>query len=242
MVQRLLTARDGRTGGRALLRSGLLNFPITALFLGVGTALAYAAHLDLLPEIAASERLIPTVARDGLPAGLRSMVFVGLFAAAMSSLDSAICALGTTWVTDVAPRPDDAHPERRIRRMNGVFTLLLMAAAWGMSVYWRALQAAPAANGPPLDLVQFALSAMSIIYGGLLGVFIVAWLRPDRGHPLATLGGLTAGGVVGALLFLQPILLHETYVAWPWWIPCSAAVTASIAALGGGVGQREGRG
>ena len=40
---------------------------------------AQAAHAGALPEIAASERLVPTVARDALPAGLRAMVFVGLF-------------------------------------------------------------------------------------------------------------------------------------------------------------------
>ncbi len=233
MVQRLLTAKDGRTGGAALLRSGWLNFPITALFLSVGTLLAYAAATGAMPDVAASERLVPTIARDLLPPGLRALVFVGLFAAAMSSLDSAICALATTWVTDVAPRSDDAHPERRMRRASVVFTGLLMAAAWAMSIYWDALQAGPADDAAPLDLVQFALSAMSILYGGLLGVFVVAWLRPDRGDPRATLAGLGAGAAVGAALFLQPLLLETTAVAWPWWIPISATVSGGIAALGG---------
>jgi Na+/proline symporter len=234
MVQRLLTAKDGRTGGRALLRSGWLNFPITALFLGIGTALAFAAHVGALPEIAASERLVPTVARDALPAGLRAMVFVGLFAAAMSSLDSAICALGTTWVTDVAPRTsdDDAAGGRRLQRVNVAFTVVLMAAAWAMSAYWSMLQAAPAGAGPPIDLVQFALSAMSILYGGLLGVFVTAWLRPDEGHAPSTIAGLAAGVALGAVLFLQPVWLGETVVAWSWWIPCSASLAAVISVTG----------
>ncbi len=232
MVQRLLTAKDGETGGRALLRSGWLNFPITALFLSVGTLLAYALAIGALPELAASERLVPTVARDLLPPGLRALVFAGLFAAAMSSLDSAICALATTWVTDVAPRAEDAHPERRMRRASVAFTVLLMVAAWAMSAYWDALQSNALGDGPPLDLVQFALSAMSILYGGLLGVFVVAWLRPEHGDARATLAGLAAGSLVGAALFLQPIVLARTIVAWPWWIPISASVSAGIAALG----------
>ena len=232
MVQRLLTAKDGRSGGAALQRSGWLNFPITALFLSVGTLLAYAHSTGALPEIAASERLVPTVARDLLPPGLRALVFAGLFAAAMSSLDSAICALATTWVTDIAPRGSDAHPERRLRRASVVFTVLLMAAAWAMSAYWGALQSSASDGAPPLDLVQFALSAMSILYGGLLGVFVVAWIRPDEGYARATLSGLAAGAVLGALLFLQPLLLERTIVAWPWWIPMSACVSGVIAWAG----------
>jgi len=232
MVQRLLTAKDGESGGAALRRSGWLNFPITAVFLAVGSLLAFASAQGVLPEIAGTERLVPTIARDLLPPGLRALVFAGLFAAAMSSLDSAICALATTWVTDVAPRPNDARPERRMRRASAAFTVLLMAAAWAMSGYWAVLQAAPPGDTPPLDLVQFALSAMSILYGGLLGVFVVAWLSPDRGDARATLTGLVAGGVVGALLFAQPMLLGTTIVAWPWWIPISAAVSGGLAWAG----------
>jgi SSS family transporter len=232
MVQRLLTARDGRSGGTALRRSGWLNFPLTALFLSVGTVLAFADTHHGLPELAASERLVPTVARDLLPPGLRALVFAGLFAAAMSSLDSAICALSTTWVVDVAPRADDPRPERRLRRASVAFTGLLMAAAFAMAAYWRALQAGSPGHAPPLDLVQFALSAMSIVYGGLLGVFAVAWLRDETGTAGATLAGLAAGTLLGALLFLQPILLGQTWVAWPWWIPMSACVSAAIASRG----------
>jgi len=232
MVQRLLTTKDGASGGRALMRSGWLNFPITALFLSVGTLLAYAQAVGALPDLEASERLVPTVARDLLPPGLRALVFTGLFAAAMSSLDSAICALATTWVTDVAPRAGDLHPERRMRRASVGFTALLMLAAWAMSAYWSALQSHTGVDAPRLDLVQFALSAMSILYGGLLGVFVVAWLRPDAGDARATLTGLAVGAVVGAALFVQPLVLDRVIVAWPWWIPIAACASGGIAWLG----------
>lgn len=108
MVQRLLTTRSGGAGGRALVGSGLLNFPLSLMFLFVGTGIAYQYASLPAYDITATDQILPTFALHELPAGARGLVFAGLLAAAMSSLDSAICAIATTWIPPGSacwPRP-----------------------------------------------------------------------------------------------------------------------------------------
>jgi SSS family solute:Na+ symporter len=230
MVQRLLTARGGRAGGAALTGSALLNFPITALFLAVGTAIA--AHYALAPPGWETEagRVVPTYALNALPIGVRGLVFAGLLAAAMSSLDSAICAIATTWTVDFGGRTQAGELTEealaaRTRRAALASSVALVAAALGMSAY-HALLPPPAEGG--LGLVEFALSAMTILYGGLLGVFAVAIGLPGRGSERGAVAGLALGSITGLILFLHPILLGEIWLAWTWWIPVSASVAAGI--------------
>ena len=102
-----------------------------------------------------------------------------------------------------------------------------------MAAYHRALTAAPAqADGPPLlSLVEFALSSMTILYGGLLGVFVWAVGHPRPSADASGVAGLAAGSAVGLALFLHPIALEKTWIAWPWWIPLSAACALATIAL-----------
>ena len=224
MVQRLLTARGGREGGLALTGSALLNFPLTLLFLGVGTAIA-ASHA-LSPPVwdpGESARVVPAFALNALPVGVRGLVFAGLFAAAMSSLDSAICAIATTTTIDLARTPVTGDAlAARTRRAAVHATVGLVISALAMSAYHAGVA------GTGLSLVEFALSAMTILYGGLLGVFAVAVLLPGVGSESSAVRGLATGGALGLALFLHPILLGETWLAWTWWIPVSATVTAVV--------------
>ncbi len=235
MVQRLLTTRDGRSGGRALLGSAWLNFPLTLLFLAIGTGLAHFYSSPPGYDISESTRALPLFALHELPSGLRGLFFAGLFAAAMSSLDSAICAIATSWVTDVLPRQaSDASQVRRIRRASACITLLLIAAALAMAAYHRLLLSSGAdAQGPAgPSLVEFALSSMTILYGGLLGVFALGLLTRSRGSHASVPLGLASGAFVGLALFLHPVALGRTYLAWPWWIPVAALTAFAVAALG----------
>jgi SSS family transporter len=230
MVQRLLATHDGRSGGRALLGSAVLNFPLTLLFLMIGTGLAHFYATAPGYEIGDSARIFPLFALHELPTGVRGLVFAGIFAAAMSSLDSAILAIATSWVVDVRPAAPGTPPDpKRIRLASLAFTFLLVGAALAMARYHLQLQSASATNDAP-SLVEFALSAMTILYGGLLGVFAVGLLAPGRGSVRSALAGLGTGATIGAALFLQPLLLGETMVAWTWWIPISATATFLIAA------------
>lgn len=230
MVQRLLTTRRARGGSIALVGSALLNFPLTALFLCVGTALAwYAAHhLGFSPED--PSRIVPWFAMHVLPAGLRGLVFAGILAAAMSSLDSAICAISATWVVDVRPKPaaGERDTARRSRMTSVGVTVALVVAAMGMDAYRKGLEP----GGGAFSLVDLALSAMTILYGGLLGVFAVAVASPRRRGDRGALAGLAMGACVGITLFLHPLATGSAVIAWPWWIPIAstaAAVTTLVA-------------
>ncbi len=235
MVQRLLTCRDGRSAGRALVISGVINLPVTALFLLVGTAIA--CSWSLAPPsygIGDGSDVLPLFVLHEMPPGLLGLVLAGLLAAAMSSLDSAVCAIAATWTVDVLDRGSD-HQGRTVRRTTVVITGLLAISAisfsWLKEAGW-----APADN-----LVELALSSMTIIYGALLGVFLCAGFLPQRGSSRSVLIGLVTGASLGGLLFFQkPILgVESPLIAWPWWIVITAPVTLAICMTGTRPGESE---
>ena len=228
MVQRLLTTRDGASGGRALLGSAWINFPMTLIFLMIGTGIAFIYSTDPSAPAADSTRILPLFAIHHLPTGVRGLVFAGLFAAAMSSLDSAICAIATTWVTDIRPRHNQGAPPSpgQLRWASAGISIVLVAAALGMATYHETLIAHP--NAP--NLVEFALGTMSILYGGLLGIFGVAFLTRNRGSQSSALAGLAVGTTSGLILFLHPLLLQGVWLAWTWWIPISATLAFAVTA------------
>lgn len=237
MVQRLLTARSGARGGRALVLSGLATFPLVALFLSVGTALwlfyrtglsDHAAGYPLDPKSA-----FPLFIFHEIPGGIRGLIFAGLFAASMSSMDSAVNALATTWMVDVR-RGSRAMggPAAGSRRATVVFAALVTGCALAMVPYNASLEALDPAESPPVTLVQLALSAMTMVYGGLLGAFLVG-LVTRRGSDRSVVVGMLAAGACGTVLFLQPVYLDAVVVAWPWWIILGTLVAFLIGATSG---------
>ena len=227
MVQRLLTTRNALGGGRALLGSALLNFPITLLFLLIGTGLAHFYTSPPSYSIEDHARILPLFALHELPPGIRGLLFSGLFAAAMSSLDSAICALAATWTHDIRPRAlGESDSLRRMKRVSVILTIALIAVSLAMANYHALL----VEQGSAPNLVEFALASMTILYGGLLGIFALGIGTQGRGSPASVTIGLVAGSATGLALFLHPLIAGHTWIAWPWWIPISSSLTLAIAA------------
>ena len=180
-------------------------------------------------DISDHARIFPLYALHELPDGLRGLIFAGLFAAAMSSLDSAICAMATCWCNDIRPaKASDELELQRMRKASLLFSIALIASALAMSAYHAILTEGQPINAP--NLVEFALSAMSIVYGGLLGVFALGFTSHTRGSPASVCAALVIGTALGFTLFLHPVLLGHTWIAWPWWIPISATVAVGVAA------------
>ena len=234
MVQRLLTCRESAEGKRSLWMSGLVGVGVTLLFLAVGQLLfVYVEHLPIGHPLAQTAAQLKSEGHNGhfflhyivdvLPAGITGLVLAAVFAAAMSSLDSAMSAMSATWVTDFyqpyfRPGASQEHYLRVSRWSTAVIGVLLVGMALVVAAYYRA--------NPQTDLLRIALGVMTFFYGALLGIFLVALLSRRRGSTLSNLvGALVSVALVFALKYWTPL-------AWPWFIVLGSLTAASIALLG----------
>lgn len=234
MVQRLLTCRESRDGERSLWVSGLVSVLVTTLFLGVGQMLfVYVRHLPAGDPMGIAAEMLGDSGKNGhfflhyivsgLPTGVTGIVLAAVFAAAMSSLDSAMSAMSATFVTDIY-RPHfrrDAHERHYLltgRLSTVVIAALLVGVALMVVHYYEA--------NPATDLLSIALGVMTFFYGALLGVFLVGFMTRDRGNTWTNAAG-------AALSIVLVVLVKQTTsVGWPWFIVLGTLVTFAVACVG----------
>src|SRR6185295_7526069 len=106
-----------------------------------------------------------------------------------------------------------------------IFGALLFAVA--MFFAWYAKSTAE-------TLVDIALGAMTILYGGILGGFLTPLLFRTRGNDRTVPAAMAAGVALGAFLYFHHVLLglKEKVIEWPWAMLASTLVTITIASLG----------
>lgn len=226
LTQRMLTCADAGRARRSLVFNALIGVPVTSLFLLVGAMMFVLARSGTGAWAPAAEmardRIFPDFIAHAVPAGngLRGLLLAGVCAAAMSSLDSALGALSSTAVVDVyrpyvAPGRSDAHYLRAGRWLSVGFGALLVAIALAFA--------------GRRDLLVDAFGWAGLIFGALLGVFLLGLLTrrgDDRWTPVAMLSSVAT---LAALKLWQdggdpthPRLL----LAWPWWIVVGTLWTA----------------
>lgn len=235
-AQRLLASRSVADTNTALFYNGLLRFPLVLAYCVLGLCIAALASVD--PEFVSR---LPT-REDGnpeynlavvqfvferFPAGLVGLVMVGLFAAAMSSLDSVLNALSATTMEDVV--------RRFARREFSARTEFALARAltftWGVACVALAFVV-----GDIADSVLIAINKIgSLVNGPLLAVFGLGVLTRHVGER-AVLSGLAAGIAADAACWL----LRED-ISWLWWNVIGCVVTVVVAlALSLPAGRRAG--
>jgi Na+/proline symporter len=151
-------------------------------------------------------------------------MMAGLFAAAMSSLDSALNAMASTTVSDFY-RPSryrrgkgDITPGKQVRvsRIAVILWALVLGLFAGVCVFWQRYSGE--------RLIDFALGVMVYAYGGLLGVFLTVLLT-KRGSSRSAIAALLAGFVAVAAMQLAPI-------AFGWKMIVATALSFTICCLG----------
>ena len=97
LTQRMLTCKDVNYARRSVVLSGVISLPVAALFLFIGISLFayYQVHSGTNLPVGA-DKVFPWFIGNELPSGLRGLLLVGVLAAAMSSLDSAMGALSSS--------------------------------------------------------------------------------------------------------------------------------------------------
>lgn len=199
-VQRYITARSDAAAKRSVWLGGLLYVPISALFFFIGTALFayYQARPELLPEGIAADRVFPHFIVHGLPDGLSGLLIAGVFAAAMSSVDSSLNCSATLILHDVYRKyfRKDAGERASMRVLRGA-TVVVGLLGTGIAL----VLALAGAQENTLD-VWWKLSG--IFTGALLGLFLLGFLARRPGNAAAIVGAL-CGAVVIAWMTFTPM-------------------------------------
>ncbi|MEX0794872.1 MAG: sodium/solute symporter, partial [Pirellulaceae bacterium] len=165
VIQRYLTVADQAQARRALWGNAVIVIPASILFFSVGTAIwvFYKTHpLNLVP-LDKPDQIFPWLISSEMPPGLAGLVIAGVFAAAMSSLDSSMHSIATAATTDFYGRLGSPKTAEQTLRMAKLLTLVLGVFGTGSAMVLATLD------------IQFLwdlfLSIVGLFLGTLAGLF-----------------------------------------------------------------------
>jgi solute:Na+ symporter, SSS family len=190
-VQRYMTVKRPREAQGALLLgvgAGAIGV-LLSLLLGVFLFIFYHHFPGLLPEDLAPDQIMPHFVTTQVPPILTGALVAAVFAAAMSSLDSALNSLSAAATVDFLKRfrPDISERARLRFAQAVVVTAGIVGIAVGI---YSARTEAP--------LIELILTFMGYFAGGLLGLFLLGMLtRRANGH------GAFIGAIIGTLVVLM---------------------------------------
>ena len=246
ITQRMLTTRSAWKGSLSLIISNLLSIPVVLLFMIIGLLLyIYYGMPEVMGAAAPVEdaddarKIFPMFLLHHMPPGLAGLAMAGLFAAAMSSFDSAVNAMSASFVADLyLPMKklrdcveDEPHTDRSLQysRIAVVVIGLLLTLFAVVAAYFQ--------QSGGQKLIDFSLGIMAFAYAGLLGVFLTAILT-NRGNNTSAIIALIAGAMI--VLIMQPYIMkplttwlcNQPYqLTWPWWMVIATPTCFIICAL-----------
>ena len=184
-AQRLLATKDRRGARRALVINGIMRFPLVLTYCAVGVLLI--PFIAENPDFASTVRnispdyVMPFFFRDYVPPGILGVIVAGIFAASMSSLDSAINSLSASTYNDFMVRIFP-HTEKR----NDSAKILISRI---ITVFWGGFATACAifmAEGAE-TVIELVNKIGSAFYGPIAGVFFLGFFSkkgwPEKRHP-----------------------------------------------------------
>ncbi len=219
-VQRYLSCRDLASARRAAFLGWGIGFVAVALTLFLGVSLATWAVEAQGGEVlkGAGNDVLPLFIVHRLPAGLSGLLVAAIFAASMSSMDSAIHSMSTATLVDFVRRfrrtPLPADSELRLAR---VLTAVFGVAAIGMALV---------AAGRSESLLRTLINWLGYFAGPLLGLFSLG-IFSRRATQTGALIGVTCGAalVMIAVLLDVPAKLHVQKL---WLAPLALVVTVGV--------------
>jgi len=209
-AQRLLATRDARHAQKSLFYNGLLRFPLVLTYCTVGILLIpfIRTHPDFAVQLAGQKPdfLVPTFLISYMPKGLLGVFVAGIFAASMSSLDSALNSLSAATYKDFLAK---FFPS--LKKLSGkqqVRASRILTVLWGMIATGFALRMVSGSE----TVVELVNKIGSAFYGPILAVFLLGILT-HRASQKGALIGLTFGVGVNLVLWTG----FEAQISWLWW-------------------------
>lgn len=209
-AQRLLTTATPEEAQKALLYNGIFRFflVLTYLFLGVLFIPFLKSHPNFSQQMSGKQAdfLVPTFLIHYFPKGLLGFLVAGIFAASMSSIDSALNSLSAATYRDILLHFFPSMQKLSAKRE--MFVSRILTILWGGIATGFALSLI-GGNDTVIELVNKIGSAF---YGPILGMFILAIFSRYKNAPVALLA-LVAGVFTNIILWQY----FSKQVSWMWW-------------------------
>jgi SSS family solute:Na+ symporter len=236
-AQRLLAAGSEKELDRILVMNGLMRFPLVLAYCLLGLALAAYAlrHPDFLPGLPLTAAGTPNlnlvfpsfVLREFAP-GLAGLAIVGLFAAAMSSIDSALNSLSASTLEDFGPAQGHyAATDLKLAERRRFVASKIATLAWGLFAVGFSFAVEHIAS----TLLEAINKVGSMANGPLLGLFALAVIWPRVGASRAVAAFVAGIGCNAALWLFMPEL------SWLWWNVAGCLATLCLAGLTAGISR-----
>ena len=237
-VQRQLACNDVKQASRSLVWSQLISLPIVVVFLMIGVLLfakyktEFLAGGELSQFFADARDIFPQYIKNHIPTGVRGLMITGLLAAALSSFNSAINAMASSFVTDLY-LPIRAELGKEVKGdADQLSSSQKMVFLMGMLLTGFAIVTAVMQEASGLNLVDFATGVMCFAYAGMIGVFLTAIFTENRGNYYTVVAAIVAGAAIIIPLMFQKQLFGTQYIAWTWWAPIGGIISTAICLLG----------
>jgi SSS family solute:Na+ symporter len=212
LVQRLLAAKSEGDSRKALFGSWIVIFFQFGLFLFIG-ALLFVHYTDVhLAAPKPAESIYPSFIWNNLPVGVAGLVIAAILAAGMSNLSAALNSLASTTVMDFyrpfVTRRDPGKSEAYFLSMARWATV-----AWAVILFLVGLVARHWGS-----VLEAGLTIASILYGSLLGVFLLGLLTRFVREPSAIVA-MIAG------LIVMICIKQWTHIAFTWYVLIGTSAT-----------------
>ena len=210
-LQRCLTTPTLRAGRNSMLLNAIMVLPAALLLLFVGGALYvfYQQFPARLGEGLRGDAVLPHFVIHELPPGVSGVFIAAMFAAAMSTIDSAINSLSTSTMKDLYQRYVQTQAEEKTYlNVSRLFTVFWGGMATVFALY---------VNYFP-NILSASKTLAGFFSGSILGIFMLGMLS-TRTTP--------AGVLIGALAGVAAVVsaAQWTSMSFLWYAPLGSVVT-----------------
>ena len=209
-VQRELSSKSIDDTNMSLFVNGILRFPLvlTYCFLGLcigAYAMKYPEFISGLPLTESGKpnynMSVPIFVIKEFPVGVVGLFIVGLFSAAMSSLDSTINSLSATTIDDILKKTKYYNREKELLYSK------ILTVFWGVVCTVFAFYVENISDSIIVSINKIG----SLINGPILGVFLLGILT-KKAKESGAIVGFFAGGLLNLYLWVA-----QPDISWLWW-------------------------
>ena len=234
-IQRFMSTGNARAARRSFLMHSISGVMVSIVLALVGFSLLgyFQSDPTLLPEgrslAASADRLFPHYISHHLPIGLSGLVVSGMFAAAMSSIDSGVNSISAVVLTDFV----DRFRSRPMSERTHVMAAKVLAFAIGVIVV---LLSSFVMKQVPGNFLAMTMRVSNLLVSPIFLMFIMALFVP-----FATSRGTIAGVIFGTIAavtvaYWQPLIgyleVEPRYlktISFQWIQPVSFVTGLSVA-------------